>query len=87
MLSTRDYGEGRYLVFATRAGIVKKTEFAAYNTPINADGIIAVLTDAGPGVTVRGVHIASEIGEDCDHTAGTFRRATKALRDDGPLGQ
>jgi DNA gyrase subunit A len=42
VLATRDYGEGRYLVFATRAGIVKKTEFGAYNTPINADGIIAV---------------------------------------------
>ena len=42
VLSTRDYSEGRYLVFATRGGIVKKTEFGAYNTPINADGIIAV---------------------------------------------
>jgi len=42
VLSTRDYSEGRYLVFATRAGIVKKTEFGAYNTPINADGIIAI---------------------------------------------
>ncbi len=28
VLSTRDYSEGRYLVFATRDGIVKKTEFA-----------------------------------------------------------
>jgi DNA gyrase subunit A len=42
VLSTRDYSEGRYLVFATRGGIIKKTEFGAYNTPINADGIIAV---------------------------------------------
>jgi DNA gyrase subunit A len=42
VLSTRDYSEGRYLVFATRQGIVKKTEFGAYNTPINADGIIAI---------------------------------------------
>jgi DNA gyrase subunit A len=42
VLSTRDYGEGRYLVFATRNGIVKKTEFSAYNTPIRADGIIAI---------------------------------------------
>jgi len=42
VLSTRDYSEGRYLVFATQAGIVKKTEFAAYITPINADGIIAI---------------------------------------------
>jgi DNA gyrase subunit A len=42
VLATRDYSEGRYLVFATRGGIVKKTEFGAYNTPINADGIIAI---------------------------------------------
>ena len=41
-LSTRDFSEGRYLVFATRNGIVKKTEFIAYNTPIRADGIIAI---------------------------------------------
>jgi DNA gyrase subunit A len=42
VLATRDYSEGRFLVFATRGGIVKKTEFGAYNTPINADGIIAI---------------------------------------------
>src|SRR5947209_3560820 len=42
VLSTRDFSEGKYLVFATRKGMVKKTEFAAYNTPIKADGIIAI---------------------------------------------
>jgi DNA gyrase subunit A len=42
VLSTRDFGEGKYLVFATRNGMVKKTEFIAYNTPIKADGIIAI---------------------------------------------
>jgi len=42
VLSTRDFSEGRYLVFATKEGQVKKTEFAAYNTPIKADGIIAI---------------------------------------------
>jgi len=42
VLSTRDFTEGRYLVFATRNGMVKKTEFSAYNTPIKADGIIAI---------------------------------------------
>jgi DNA gyrase subunit A len=42
VLSTRDFNEGKYLVFATRNGIVKKTEFPAYNTPIKADGIIAI---------------------------------------------
>jgi DNA gyrase subunit A len=54
VLSTRDYSEGRYLVFATRAGIIKKTEFAAYNTPINADGIIAInIRDDDELVAVR----------------------------------
>jgi DNA gyrase subunit A len=42
VLSTRDFSEGKYLVFATRKGMVKKTEFGAYNTPIRADGIIAI---------------------------------------------
>jgi DNA gyrase subunit A len=42
VLSTRDFSEGKYLVFATRKGMVKKTEFPAYNTPIKADGIIAI---------------------------------------------
>jgi DNA gyrase subunit A len=42
VLSTRDFTEGKYLVFATREGQVKKTEFLAYNTPIKADGIIAI---------------------------------------------
>jgi DNA gyrase subunit A len=54
VLATRDYSEGRYLLFATRAGIVKKTEFAAYNTPINADGIIAIkIRDDDELVAVR----------------------------------
>ena len=42
VIPTRDFKEGRYLVFATAHGLVKKTEFAAYNTPIRADGIIAI---------------------------------------------
>jgi DNA gyrase subunit A len=54
VLSTRDYSEGRYLVFATRGGIIKKTEFSAYNTPINADGIIAInIRDEDELVAVR----------------------------------
>jgi DNA gyrase subunit A len=54
VLSTRDYSEGKYLLFATRGGIVKKTEFGAYNTPINADGIIAIkIRDDDELVAVR----------------------------------
>jgi DNA gyrase subunit A len=54
VLATRDYSEGRFLLFATRQGIIKKTEFKAYNTPINADGIIAIkIRDDDELVAVR----------------------------------
>jgi DNA gyrase subunit A len=42
VIATRNFEEARYLVFATRKGVVKKTEFASYNTPLKADGIIAI---------------------------------------------
>ena len=42
VIATRSFEEARYLVFATKRGIVKKTEFGAYNTPLKADGIIAI---------------------------------------------
>jgi len=42
VIATRDYKEAKYLVFGTRKGVVKKTEFLAYNTPLKADGIIAI---------------------------------------------
>jgi DNA gyrase subunit A len=54
VLSTRDFSEGKYLVFATKKGIVKKTEFPSYNTPIKADGIIAIkIRDDDELVAVR----------------------------------
>ncbi len=54
VLSTRDFREGKYLVFATRKGMIKKTEFLAYNTPIKADGIIAIkIRDDDELVAVR----------------------------------
>jgi DNA gyrase subunit A len=42
VIATRDYREAKYLVFATKKGIVKKTPFLDYNTPLKADGIIAI---------------------------------------------
>jgi DNA gyrase subunit A len=42
VIPTRNFEENEYLVFATRKGIVKKTAFGAYNTPLKADGIIAM---------------------------------------------
>ena len=42
VVQTRAFDEAKYLVFATKNGVVKKTELAAYNTPLKADGIIAI---------------------------------------------
>jgi DNA gyrase subunit A len=42
VIATRNFEEAKYLVCATRKGIVKKTEFGAYNTTLKADGIIAI---------------------------------------------
>jgi DNA gyrase subunit A len=56
VLSTRDFGESKYVVFATRKGMIKKTELALYNTPIKADGIIAInIRDDDELVDVRNV--------------------------------
>jgi DNA gyrase subunit A len=54
VLATRDFTEGRYLVCATRSGQIKKTEFLDYNTPVKADGIIAIkIRDDDELVSVR----------------------------------
>jgi DNA gyrase subunit A len=42
VIPTRDFSEGKFLVFATAQGMVKKTPFKDYDTPIRADGIIAI---------------------------------------------
>ena len=42
VIATRDFKEARYLVFATKKGVIKKSEFLEYNTPLKADGIIAI---------------------------------------------
>src|SRR5919202_3318035 len=62
VLATRDFTESEYLVFATRNGTVKKTELQAYNTPIKADGIIAInIRDDDELVAVRRVDPGDEI--------------------------
>ena len=42
VIPTRDFSEGKYLVFGTRKGMVKKTEFKDYDTNIKAAGLIAI---------------------------------------------
>ncbi|HEU4975114.1 MAG TPA: DNA gyrase subunit A [Baekduia sp.] len=62
VLSTRDFSESPFLVFATRKGVIKKTEFQAYNTPIKADGIIAIkIRDDDELIAVRRVDEGDEI--------------------------
>src|ERR671915_656977 len=62
VLATRDFTETKYLAFGSRGGIVKKTEFALYNTPIKADGIIAInIRDDDELVAVRRVDEGDEI--------------------------
>jgi DNA gyrase subunit A len=42
VIQTRDFEDAEYLVLATKNGVVKKTKFSEYNTPLKADGIIAI---------------------------------------------
>ena len=48
-LSVREFQEGRFVFFATKSGIVKKTDLMAYANP-RPSGIIAINLDAGDGV-------------------------------------
>jgi DNA gyrase subunit A len=49
VIATRnfDVNEGKHLLFGTRRGMVKKTLFSSYNTPLKADGIIAISVRPG----------------------------------------
>ena len=42
VIATRDFKEARFLTLATKNGIVKKSKFEDFNTPLKADGIIAI---------------------------------------------
>jgi DNA gyrase subunit A len=54
VIQTRDFEDAEYLVLATKNGVVKKTKFSEYNTPLKADGIIAInLRDGDELVGVR----------------------------------
>jgi DNA gyrase subunit A len=61
VIATRNFEEAKYLVFATRKGMVKKTEFSVYNTPLKADGIIAIKLREGDELI--GVRLAGD-GDD-----------------------
>ena len=54
VIATKDFAEAEYLLFATKNGVVKKTAFGDYNTPLKSDGIIAInLTDGDELIAVR----------------------------------
>src|SRR5437868_2611258 len=42
VIQTRNFEEADYLLCATKNGVIKKTKLAEYNTPLKADGIIAI---------------------------------------------
>ncbi len=42
VIATRDFKDAEYLTAVTKKGLVKKTRFLEYNTPLKADGIIAI---------------------------------------------
>jgi DNA gyrase subunit A len=42
VIQTREFKEAAHLVFGTKKGVVKKSRLADYNTPLKADGIIAI---------------------------------------------
>jgi DNA gyrase subunit A len=62
VLATKEFEEAEYLLFATRNGIVKKTKFLEYNTPLKNDGIIAInLADDDELISVRYASVGDEV--------------------------
>ena len=60
VIQTRNFEEAKYLLFATKNGVVKKTELGAYNTSLKADGIIAIKMREGDEL----VGVRHSTGED-----------------------
>jgi DNA gyrase subunit A len=62
VIATKDFKEAEYLIFATRKGVVKKTSFLDYNTPLKSDGIIAInLADGDELIAVRQASEGEEV--------------------------
>jgi DNA gyrase subunit A len=56
VIATKEFNEAQYLLFATKNGVIKKTNFREYNTPLKNDGIIAInLADDDELIAVREV--------------------------------
>ncbi|MGI8649051.1 MAG: DNA gyrase subunit A [Rubrobacter sp.] len=82
--ATKEFDEADYLVFSTKQGIVKKTKFLDYNTPLKSDGIIAI--NLNEGDELIDVRHASEGDEiilvTCDGKAMRFKQS-----DARPMGR
>ena len=62
VIATKEFNEAQYLLFATRNGVVKKTKFGEYNTPLKNDGIIAInLADDDELISVRQVSDGADV--------------------------
>ncbi|HEX6205325.1 MAG TPA: DNA gyrase subunit A [Solirubrobacterales bacterium] len=83
VIPTRDFKENKYLAFATAKGLVKKTKFLAYNTPIRADGIIAIKVKDGDEL----VQVRLTSGEDdilmVSHSGHASRFSEQHVREMG----
>ncbi len=90
VIQTRSFEEAEFLLFATKNGVVKKTKLAEYNTPLKADGIIAIkMRDGDELVAVRhadaqdDVLLVSRKGQAIRFAASDARamgRATEGVR-------
>ena len=84
VIPTRDFSEAKYLAFATAKGQIKKTEFGSYNTPIRADGIIAIKVRDGDEL----VQVRLTTGEDdlllVSRSGHASRFSESRVRRDGP---
>ena len=95
MLSVNEFVEGKYVFFATKNGIVKKTDLIAYSHP-RTGGIIAISIDEGDeliGVKLtdgtQDVFLGTKSGkairfsEDDVRSSGRTARGVKGIRMDG----
>ncbi|HEU0303449.1 MAG TPA: DNA gyrase subunit A [Gaiellaceae bacterium] len=84
VIRTRDFSEGTYLVLATKKGVIKKTEFAAYNTPLKSEGIIAVNLREGDELVAAFLTVGSDDIMLVSRKGQAIRFANDAVR---PMGR
>jgi len=88
VIATKEFKEAEYLIFATRNGVVKKTPFLDYYTPLKSEGIIAInLADDDELIAVRQASDGEEVVLVTRNGMGIrFPRATLVRWAELPLG-